>query len=309
VILRKWEGKQDVAMTDAKTPDGGLALVMADYNDLPELERELPCKYNDHVHKMYVGDYISRAVGNRDEQADWFGGLRSKRDGQRLLDDGWTEGSTKGGGLSLDLQGTIAAVETLRKRATWGEEGDELCADRALRGEWDVAFRTPRTIRTSGSRIVTIVGPWGGNSHRSADELFWTGVQMVVVCDLLEQSGYQTELMGMNVARQYGGYSVAMVRGKLPGEPLRVDNLCALFAHAGLFRSFGFEMISLAAVQTSSSLGSAVNSLGQLQTTLRKMKDNGWVDESAVVIGEAYTREMAIQNIQSTLRAVTQEGA
>ena len=298
MIRRFHEGSGDRATKST------IAVTMCDYSDFPLLKDEVPPKYNAELFRHYSAENWPSKAGNGN---GWMCGIRSRSQAVRFVEDGWSAGSSKGSGLSLDIQGTIEAVEALRRRPKWGEEGDEMDADRALQGEWDVAFRELRTVRTNGSRIVRIVGPWGGHAGLGEDQLFWTGVQMVVLCDLLEQAGYQTELSGMTCLRQYEDnvVTVSMVTGKEAGEPLRIDHMCAIFAHGGLFRTFGFEMVCLTETPTQMSLGHVEHSLGQLQTTVEKMKAHGWLDKDAVVIGEAYDRETAIANIKSTLHAIT----
>ena len=132
---------------------------------------------------------LPRCNEKREDQCDpiphrkkWRGGIASWADAENLLNKGWREGAER----ALALKDRIMAdapmlpkVRRNRRRQCWAAVGESLDVDRAMRGEWDRAWRGSRREQVVGSnKCVTLNVGWGGNSHRSADELFWSGACM-----------------------------------------------------------------------------------------------------------------------------------
>jgi hypothetical protein len=294
-MYRKYhDGKKDRAKS--------FAAVLCDFEDITSSGLQTPPEYNKKVFDT-ICDPNRIASGD----ARWFGGFSSKEEAARIIDGGWVEGTERSSGVSLSLQGTIEAVESIRRRPRWGDEGDMLCTDRALRGDWDVAFQSTGLLRTNGTRIVTIVGAFGGNCNRTAEQLFWNGIQIAVVSDLLEAAGYQCEVIGMSNSF-HSSDSVTganCITAKRAGEPLRIDQIASIFAHAGVFRTFVFEMSTLLETKVNDSLGTSRGSVAEISASVRKLADIGVMNPDAVVIGEAFDEKSAIKNIRATLHAVT----
>lgn len=299
MILTYHDGEKDRAKS--------IAAVFCDYTELSSVVNHPIPSYNEESARIATGDavYASRYRAN----SDWFGGLTCRKDAEHLIDYGWREGTERGSAISLSLEGTIAAVEAIRRRPKWGDEGDMLCPDRAMRGDWDIAFQSSGFLRTNGSKIVTIVGAFGGNCDRSAEELFWNGVQIAVVTDVLEGAGYQCEVIGLNVTSHRIEQTTGAVGivAKRAGDPVRIDQLVSVFAHAAVFRTMGFEMICRCQTPVTDSLGSSNMSIGAMTNTVRKLEKLGALMPDSVVIGEAFDKKSAVKNIRATLHAVTGE--
>lgn len=282
------------------------AFTICDYEDLTSVNTMTPPEYNralfDHITAPDRVSESARKIG-----ADWFGGFNSRDEACQILTGGWQDGTERGSAISLSLQGAIEAVEAIRRRPKWGEDGDSLCVDRALRGDWDVAFQSSALLRTNGTRIVTIAGAFGGNCNRTAEQLFWNGIQIAVVSDLLESAGYQCEIVGIANALHFQDsvFGANCIVAKRAGEPLRVDQIASVFAHAGVFRTFVFEMSTMLDTPVQDSLGSSRGSVADIQSACRKLAEHGQIAEDAIVIGEAFDEKSAIKNIRATLQAAT----
>lgn len=299
MILTYHDGDKDRAKN--------IAAVFCDYTELSSVVNHPIPSYNEESARIATGDevYASRYRAS----SDWFGGLTCRKDAENLIDYGWREGTERGSAISLSLEGTISAIEAIRRRPKWGDEGDVLCTDRAMRGDWDIAFQSSGFLRTNGTKIVTIVGAFGGNWTRSAEELFWNGVQIAVVTDILEGAGYQCEVIGLNVTshrieKTTGAIGIVAKRA---GDPVRIDQLVSVFAHAAVFRTMGFEMIARCQTPVTDSLGSSDMSAGAMTNAVRKLEALGALMPDSVVIGEAFDKKSAVKNIRATLHAVTGE--
>lgn len=299
MILTYHDGDKDRAKS--------IAAVFCDYTDLPNVVNHPIPSYNEESAKVATGTKVYASRYRHDP--NWFGGLTCRKDAENLIDYGWREGTERGSAISLSLEGTISAIEAIRRRPKWGDEGDMLCADRAMRGDWDIAFQSSGFLRTNGSKIVTIIGAFGGNWNRSAEELFWNGVQIAVVTDILEGAGYQCEVIGLNVTSHNIEKTTGAVgiTAKRAGDPVRIDQLVSVFAHAAVFRTMGFEMIARCQTPVTDGLGSSAMSIGSMSNAVRKLEALGALTTDSVIIGEAFDKASAIKNIRATLHAVTGE--
>lgn len=279
-----------------------MSAVTFDFEDITEILTTPAPEYNAE-RATYADDFSKRM--RKDKQ--WFGGLSCKSDVIDLVRGGWESGATRSSEVSVALEGTIASVEAIRRRPRWGEDGEDISVERALNGEWDTAFLDMPRVRTNGSKIVTIAGSVGGDCMRGSDELFWNGLQLMVVSDMLEAAGYQTEVWGINLCRQ-GGVRRTLIaaRAKIAGEPMRLDTMASIFAHAAVFRTFFFSAMARAATPINHGFGYPDMSTGSMTTNLRQAHRLGWMPSIDVVMGDAYSRDTAIKNIAATLKFVTE---
>lgn len=279
-----------------------LAVITLDFDDLMQI-RDTPAPEYNVTRAEYADDFDKRCA----KDPEWFGNVASASEALALIDMGWPTGVERSSVITSSLDGQIAAVEAFRRRPRWGEDGEELSVDRALAGDWDTAFLDLPKVRTNGNRIITIAGPMGGDCNRNAEELFWNGVQLMVVSDMLEASGYQTEVWGINLCRQWSGLvdSIVAVRAKAAGEPLRLDTMASVFAHAGIFRTFGFSAMARVKTPVGEGFGSPMMSVAHMQTRLDEAARHGWMPECNVVMGNAWKRKEAIDSITATLAKAT----
>jgi hypothetical protein len=271
-------------------------------------------KQNEGSHRWNQQTYERQFRNAKDGDDSWYGGITSWEGAKAIIDGGWGEGARRTTELSLELGGRIASFEGFRRRPKWGEQGEELDADRAMRGEWDNAWRDTVKKRVQGaSNIVTLAAPFGGNAHQSAESLFWCGAQMIAVTDILESSGYQVEVIALANTRNHSYddgkavMSLLACRVKQAGEPMRPDAMASLFAHAGIFRTYIFEALLRQPCKVPDNLGSAQQSVAELTVATNRAAERGWLPPVDVIVGEAYNRDAAIKNIVATLKAVTGE--
>jgi hypothetical protein len=310
-------------------PADAFGITLMDAEDLVSIREESSLPENAET-IAYEGSGINRALATamRDRAvgaaSSWLGkDVASWDDAYALLNQGWEEGAHKTTDLAIELDGKVRAHEGFRRRVHRSDVGDELCADRAIRGEWDTAWSSMVRKRVAGaSNIVTLGCAFGANAHIDAESMFWCGAQMIVIADFLENAGYQTEIIGLANTRhgkpggmeKHGHKSVycnylSAVYAKRAGEPLRVDLLASVFANAGLFRTLCFEMFLRSRCFVGCGIGSSDCSVGALTLATKKAADAGMLPEIDVIVGSAYDRDTAVKNIVATINAVTREEA
>lgn len=278
---------------------GGAVSFALDVADLPDLisRQGVPASNAPHF------DNIGR------NSSTWYGGLTGIEDARKLILDGWYEGAGKASAVTQDdgLTSTLPQPESIRRRMTWGADGDDLNIDRALRGDWDTAYRTSHRVKTTGNKIVTLVSSFGGNCGKSAEQLFWSGAQMLVTAELLELAGYQCEVRGIhfNDFRSTTKKLALDICCKKAGDPLRLDTIASVFAHAGVFRTYGFMGICRAPWPVTSGLGHALEDSGA-ERMFSDLTAKGILDPADVFLPPAYSRETAIRNILGAVHHVTE---
>jgi len=278
-----------------------LAVVALDYGDMLDLIS------TDGVHHKNIS-YHANATRLGSDGPSWYGGLTDLESAKSLILQGWRDGAGKAQGMANALVGAVPAPESIRRRWTVGETGEALITERALFGDWETAWRRQTRVRTYGSKIVTLVASFGGNCDKSAEELFWSGAQLVVAIDLLEQAGYRVEAHAVSCGEYYAddprGLGVVDVTVKAAEEPLRIDALMSLTSHAGVFRTYGFMAICRMPWHVGLGLGSHRNP----KHILPALIEAGLYPQVDNVMQAAYNRDSAVRNILTTLRAVTGEG-
>jgi hypothetical protein len=310
-------------------PADAFGMTLMDAEDLVSIREESALPENADViesERRSINNNLRLATEARKTGASntWLGkDIASWDDAYALLNQGWDEGARKTTDLAIELDGKVRAHEGFRRRVHRSDFGDELCADRAVRGEWDTAWSSMVRKRVAGaSNIVTIGCAFGANAHIDSDSLFWCGAQMIVIADFLENAGYQTEIIGLANTQhgkpggmeKHGHKSVycqylSAVYAKRAGEPLRVDLMASVFANAGLFRTLGFELFLRSRCFVGHGIGSSQCSVGALTIATGKAEAAGMLPPVDVIVGSAYDRDTAVKNIIATINAVTREEA
>lgn len=163
-----------------------------------------------------------------------------------LLRSGWPEGMARFTQKVGDLQVDLPATRSVRRRARWSDSGDDLAIERVHGGDLEHAWRRTQREEGEGATYVTLTLDWGANSNANAEELFWSGAVVTVLTDALEAAGRRVTVQLANHNRTTGGSLLAVVILKQAMEPLRMEELVAASAHAGIFRTLGFELWKVA---------------------------------------------------------------
>jgi hypothetical protein len=168
-----------------------------------------------------------------------------------------------------------------------------------MAGNWEKAWQTCRRIRSGVSRVLSIAIPYGGNCNRSAEDMFWNGAQGMIITDILEDKGYRVQLYGIHFSSHNNEVGrvleLDIVNLKRSDEPLRMDSIAAVVAHAGVFRTAGFCSVASKPTKVDSGLGRCIEeSMPQGVKTAIAL---GKMHPGTIALGGAYTKNNAIESI------------
>lgn len=213
------------------------------------------------VNKYQFKDTTSRMKG---ELSDWYGEeVNSLSDAEKLVAEGWREGADKALAMVEEVYANCKLPEPkdVRRQQVWADDGDDLDYDRLMSGEIETMWRTTKSNGKGFNPHATLMVSWGGNANISAEALFWSGAVAIILSDLLEDSGYRTEIVGGmgGFHRATKQYTISSVCVKELNEPLRTDAVAGALCSAGVFRTVGFKAILAADTEIDSSLGSNVS--------------------------------------------------
>ncbi len=232
---------------------------------------------------------------------DFYRNLGSLQEASDVLSCGWQEGASKLTGCADEIAPPMA--KSRRRKPEWCDVGDELDADRAIRGDWDTAWRSSKRVWSSGPSHVTVYAPFGGGCHESADRMFWSGAAALIVVDKLEQAGYSVRLVGTHVVTSTHSNKACRndVILKESTDPLQIDALASVLCHAGIVRTFGFSALCSVPTAIGEGLGYA-NSLHQSRDLFA---DVGELPEGAIILDSSRTREACLAEIQRVIATLT----
>jgi len=166
-----------------------------------------------------------------EQQGGWFIGRRDI--------NGWQDAKQKAGELWADGVETIkrlaeeAGAEvksrpvSRKRRAAWSEDcGDELDIDRLRSGQ--SPWLECRRQAVTAPQQVTLVIDVTASYSRSAESIIWRGAAALVVADLLENAGFNVEIVAVfNVSRGFrnGSDYFLAYRIKRADQPIDIATL------------------------------------------------------------------------------------
>jgi hypothetical protein len=272
--------------------------------DLPaalDLDR-VPEHNREHAESMRIGDakYTNHGVD--------FGGLRTVDDAVAIFTTtGWPEGEARARAevARMPLGDMVPEATSMRRRRVIGDAGDDVRVEAALAGNWERAFES-RARRATRQPVALSIGcAFGGPGHVSHREIFWTGVQMAALCDLLEGAGYRIELRALKLNQYPDGIHAQDWTVKHADQPLRWDTTLALFGHAGVYRTFGWAANHLTTLTVPEPGGVVLKGAEFLRHfTSLSSPSCGMVAPLSLVVPAAYDRDDALANLRTALAAV-----
>lgn len=287
-------------LTTSLNAAGNIAIVRAQFADLADL---LTGAYVTRANRAAYTSKISEidslgAYG----PSRWYGGIDSRATAESLMRDGWQDGAKQASALAPKLTDYVAPVKSVRRRAAWSEDGTEIHIDRAMRGEWDRAFRTSVHTASGTPRVLSLGCNFGGNAGISHEQLFWCAAQMIVATDLLEAAGYAVELHALKCNTiPNNGHVLLDVTVKQPDQPLRADAVASVFGHAGVYRSFGHVLLCSSLLAVGDGLGSPTD----VRATHAEVVAEGLTDTLDYVLERAYSIQQAATNVTKALTTLT----
>lgn len=175
----------------------------------------------------------------------WYG-VPSLQDALRVCDtETWPEGVARMQ-RELDLMLDIPPPRSIKRRATWSDQGDSLDIHKVYSGQLDTAWRKTSRRARPASQSIVLIAPMTISRHEHADKAFWCGAAIIKLCDVLMQVGYNVSIIGMHstrsaVSRNRAFDSVTM---KKADAPLDLGALVTSLAFAGFMRTKAFISIN-----------------------------------------------------------------
>ena len=256
-------------------------------------------------------DDLANAYGHL--RLESFGGLSSITEAKEIFErQGWQDGADRARAEipSLNLGDFAPEAVAMKRRRAFADAGDTLRVEAALSGNWDRAYET-RTKKTTRQPVTLSVGcAFGGPGEISHAEMFWNGLQMAALCDLLEGAGWRIELRALK-ANNFGTTGKIHAQDwtvKQSDQPLRLDTTLALFGHAGVYRSHGWAALSASSYKNPGN-GGHVQRGAVLVETFRRLAAASIIPPLSLIIPQAYSREEAVRNLTAALAALKDPGA
>lgn len=271
------------------------------FDTVREFTEASPSKAN-REHGRIDDDFNFKYRTDPDQQISWFG--VECPDGPRTLDrltrEGWTEGAAKALELKAQLAGDLTQLpgaRAIRRKRTFGAQGDELDPHKVNMGTIDKAWTTTRRDFAPGSTIITIRTSIAGLANRSGEELFWKGTAAAILTDILEEAGYRVEIIlymhtsGVFSSTSHGkDHLYQEVTVKAPEEPLDLNRVITCTALAGFFRYYGFK----------ARLSEPYKICEDMGRTVEKPPE-GLAHEQDILVNNIYSREEAVHLLKKTL--------
>ena len=267
----------------------------------------------EHNHDRWRGNVADLANASGSFRETAYGGVASITEAQDIFErQGWQTGADRARAEipSLSLGNFAPEAVAMKRRRTFADAGDTLRVEAALSGTWDQAYET-RTKKTTRQPVTLSVGcAFGGPGEITHEEMFWTGLQMAALCDLLEGAGWRIELRALK-ANTFGTTGKIHAQDwtvKQADQPLRLDTTLALFGHAGVYRSHGWAALSASSYKTPGN-GGHVQRGEMLVETFRRLSASSIIPPLSLIIPQAYSRDEAIRNLTAALKTLKDPGA
>lgn len=183
---------------------------------------------------------------------DWHGLNEDARPGEhaldcmmRLLMEGWTRGTAL-------MEEVTSAVEvpmprSVRRRAFWGADGDEVDMQRIWAGSLDNAWRRTRRANSVGPQRIRLLVDSIASGGEDAETMRWRGVAALVLADALVGAGYTVQVESVFRGMSEGVIYRPRCVVKTYGTPLDVSALAATTACPGFFRALWHDWHYVAA--------------------------------------------------------------
>lgn len=162
---------------------------------------------------------------------------------------GWPEGAERVRRLMDTVEAPPPA--SLRRKVQRGDQGDALDIHQVYRGGLDRAWERRRRLNSRSRMSVRLVAELGGSNMMNAEEMFWRGAAVAKLAELLEESGYRVEVIGVEATNlEQSWFSSAegeqatvlsTFTVKDAGAPVDLEQIAGVLCNSGFFRTYGFR--------------------------------------------------------------------
>lgn len=156
---------------------------------------------------------------------------------ENRLIHGWPEGAGEVRKLAARLR--VHDPLNVRRRPAWRSEGNDLNIDRALRGDWDIAWRGVERAPGLDTNVLRIIVAGAYDCDVLPEQGRWNGVAALALTDVLEQAGWNIELLSVYMGESTehpNQQSGVVLTVKEAGEPCNLTLLAGILGHITFYR-------------------------------------------------------------------------
>lgn len=264
--------------------------VVTTYADAPEP------KQNAYLQEDTV---YRKAHGGR----SWYGDVKGQADIDAAVSSGWAKGASRVESLAEELRASAPPAVDVRRRRRRSDDGDTLDVDRAMRGEWDSAWESFRRAESTGTPAIELAFNWAMSASVTDEQLFWNGAVACALADILEGSGYRVGLTAIQGLMHGREHAANIIRIKDVGEVVNMSDLAAMTAHAGVYRTYGFKMITQQDAKVAPSLGIPEYEDASLRADIA---ESGYLASNTVWLDSVRDRASAIRVVAHVLASLSE---
>lgn len=167
----------------------------------------------------------------------------------RLYAEGWPRGLQMLQGLLDSFSDALPAPRSVRRRRTWGDQGDSVDMGRVWSGDLSRAWSRTAAREVRCASVATIYINASLSANQPQQVAFWRGAAGVVLADILTRAGYSVEIYACTTmrgtdARTTKDAAVTLALAKAAGAPLDLSALAAICSPAAT-RSHAFAAQTL----------------------------------------------------------------
>ena len=235
---------------------------------------------------------------------EWYGDAKDQSDCDAAVSSGWHKGADKVSRFAEELAVNAPPAVDVRRKRRRMDDGDDLCIDSAMRGEWDTAWETFRRAETNGNPIVELVFNWGMSCGVTGEQMFWQGAVACALTDILEGAGYRVGLTAVQAIHHRIGtnaHAATVIRVKDVGDSMCLSDLAAFTAHSGVYRTYGFKMILEHSAEVNRNFGYPEYDDADMRGDVA---ESGYISDRAVWIPSVYDRASAIRTVREMLETL-----
>lgn len=174
------------------------------------------------------------------ESGSSFTGTQNMAEAIRIGREGWKKGVR----MANEAMEVIHADNAVTRQRTYGVAGGRVNVGRMLSGNPMSMVSRPRR---PGDKIITLYVAIGMLGMVSAENAALRAASVGAMVDLLEQSGYSCEIVGVHTTNTMTGKPGAHIAVNLKdaGEPLNLENLVFALGHPSVMRRFCFAIFAV----------------------------------------------------------------
>jgi len=162
--------------------------------------------------------------------------------------------------------GDLPKIASIQRKRVWAEDGEDFDIERVYCGAYDKPWQKfQMNLKAGSARNVRLVVNTVASADNAGPALRWRGAAACVLADVLEDAGYQVEIVMCEYVRnlKIGEYNNTHYLFEVPvkkyGEPVNLAHLAATVATQSALRVAMFHANLASVPDCNEGLGNCVN--------------------------------------------------